>query len=290
MPSSSRFRAIPPPIRTFGGQTLERTRAISVAVSNVWRRRRCLNVGGGPWFAHPGWDNLEEVRSLINRRPYRLSPSGVWPFPDDSLDTVYTSHVLEHLDDNTVGGVLTQAFRVLRPGGRLIICIPDFDRARECWASRNPSFFTDRHWSYGQVAHTWKNRGITDSLDYRAAFLFCGFWTAEYGHPFKRDFHHHPRAYHGPPPVAEDILAGLPGSRPPSQVSRFLRDWVLANETGIQFNHQNAWSRAELVALLAGNGFQTVSCETRQVVTACADVPRISRRAGQSTFCLAMKP
>lgn len=46
--------------------------------------------------------------------------------PSETFDTVYASHVLEHLKDPIEG--LKNWYRVLRPGGHLIVCLPDRDR------------------------------------------------------------------------------------------------------------------------------------------------------------------
>ena len=49
------------------------------------------------------------------------------PFPDDSADAVYHSHVLEHIDRSAVPGFLAEIRRVLRPGGVLRIVVPDLE-------------------------------------------------------------------------------------------------------------------------------------------------------------------
>lgn len=50
------------------------------------------------------------------------------PFPDASVDAVYHSHVLEHLDRDVARGFIQECARVLRPGGVIRIVIPDFER------------------------------------------------------------------------------------------------------------------------------------------------------------------
>jgi SAM-dependent methyltransferase len=44
------------------------------------------------------------------------------PFPDQSVDAIYTSHCLEHIADEV--GVLRDWFRVTRTGGHIIIVVP----------------------------------------------------------------------------------------------------------------------------------------------------------------------
>ena len=54
------------------------------------------------------------------------------PFPDNSLDAVIVSEVLEHIPDDT--GVLAEAVRVLRPGGRIAVTVPRYGPEKVCWA------------------------------------------------------------------------------------------------------------------------------------------------------------
>jgi SAM-dependent methyltransferase len=49
-----------------------------------------------------------------------------WPLPPDSLDVVFTSNFFEHLPNKpALSRTLRQAFRTLRPGGRLIAVGPN---------------------------------------------------------------------------------------------------------------------------------------------------------------------
>lgn len=52
--------------------------------------------------------------------------SAAWPLPENSLDTVFTSNFFEHLPDKEcLKRTLRQAFRCLKPGGRLIAMGPN---------------------------------------------------------------------------------------------------------------------------------------------------------------------
>jgi SAM-dependent methyltransferase len=50
------------------------------------------------------------------------------PFPDRSVDAVYHSHTLEHLDRQSARGFLKEVLRVLKPGGIHRIVVPDLER------------------------------------------------------------------------------------------------------------------------------------------------------------------
>lgn len=49
-----------------------------------------------------------------------------WPLDEDSLDLVFSSNFLEHLPDrDAVRATLSEAYRCLRPGGRLVLMGPN---------------------------------------------------------------------------------------------------------------------------------------------------------------------
>jgi len=49
------------------------------------------------------------------------------PFAGRSVDAVYHSHLLEHIDRDLVAGFLERVLRVLRPGGIHRVCVPDLE-------------------------------------------------------------------------------------------------------------------------------------------------------------------
>jgi SAM-dependent methyltransferase len=51
------------------------------------------------------------------------------PFADQTVDFVYSSHVLEHFHQADAEALIREIFRVLRPGGRVRICVPDLEHA-----------------------------------------------------------------------------------------------------------------------------------------------------------------
>ncbi len=50
------------------------------------------------------------------------------PLPDYSVEVIYTSHMLEHLDRDEVKAFLKEAGRVLKPGGIIRIAVPDLKK------------------------------------------------------------------------------------------------------------------------------------------------------------------
>ena len=64
-----------------------------------------------------------EVHSagLDGRIDLRVAPATLLPFDDGRFDVVLTSHVIKHLDDDSLGRALREVARVLRPGGRFLL-------------------------------------------------------------------------------------------------------------------------------------------------------------------------
>jgi SAM-dependent methyltransferase len=66
-----------------------------------------------------------EVKQLANARVLEgYLPDVLEQIGDETLDTIYSSNVLEHVWDDA--GMLTQLFRALAPGGRCIINVPSW--------------------------------------------------------------------------------------------------------------------------------------------------------------------
>lgn len=54
-----------------------------------------------------------------------------WPLADDSLEVIYSSHMVEHFDPSEARTFLVEAHRVLAPGGILRLALPDLERLIE---------------------------------------------------------------------------------------------------------------------------------------------------------------
>jgi SAM-dependent methyltransferase len=60
------------------------------------------------------------------RKQFQLIAPGPLPFPDNSFDAVTSIELIEHLTPDLVSTVLSEARRVLKPGGILILSTPNY--------------------------------------------------------------------------------------------------------------------------------------------------------------------
>lgn len=65
----------------------------------------------------------------------RWAEATALPFATDSASVVYSSHMLEHLSREQAQAFLSEAFRILQPGGWLRLVVPDLRRRAESYLS-----------------------------------------------------------------------------------------------------------------------------------------------------------
>lgn len=83
-----------------------------------------LNLGCGH-NKRPGWVNVDHSDECDPDQVVDLE-STPWPWPDDSVDEVLMSHVLEHLGQQTSTylAIWRELYRVCRPGAQVLILVP----------------------------------------------------------------------------------------------------------------------------------------------------------------------
>jgi SAM-dependent methyltransferase len=86
---------------------------------------KCLNLGCGTRF-HPEWTNID----TSSTSPYVQAHDcrrGI-PFPTNSFDVVYHSHILEHFPKDTAPKFMRECYRVMKPGGIIRVAVPDLEQ------------------------------------------------------------------------------------------------------------------------------------------------------------------
>lgn len=131
-----------------------------------------LNLGCGHDIRE-GWVNVDAVaRPGVDRV---LDLNGPWPWADSSVDEVFCSHTLEHLD--SFQHFTNECWRVLKPGAKATVVVP---HGRSDRATQDPThrrIITEASFLY--VMRRWREQ---NGIDY--AGFTCDFDPIDYGHVY----------------------------------------------------------------------------------------------------------
>lgn len=117
-----------------------------------------VNLGCGQVW-HRDWINLDhqpsspEIRAFDIRKPL--------PFGDATVDAVYASHVLEHLDRADGERLLHECWRVLKPGGLLRLVVPDLENLCRFYLQRLIAV-AEQPSGENQLAYDWAYLHLLD--------------------------------------------------------------------------------------------------------------------------------
>lgn len=131
-------------------------------------RGRVLDIGCGPFKVFPyviGVDNLDHGR----RFGWQFKPdviadaSNLSMFATESMDSVFSSHTLEHLDDPEKN--LKAWWRVIKKGGYLVLYLPDEDQYPKVG---EPGANPDHKWNvnYDRVVDMMNRVGLWDLVKF----------------------------------------------------------------------------------------------------------------------------
>ena len=104
-----------------------------------------------------GGDAISEQAITVDlERPYNGAPKPAvvcevgkspLPFGDGALDYVYSSHLLEDFNRDELRDILKDFVRVLRPGGKLVLVVPD-EQKYNAYCARVGSKPKEHHHGY----------------------------------------------------------------------------------------------------------------------------------------------
>lgn len=78
-----------------------------------------VELGGGMFAKGDGWINVDLIDSADVRHDLNVTP---WPFADESVDQIYSSHCIEHVEDPSV--FLNECARIGKVGCTIEIRCP----------------------------------------------------------------------------------------------------------------------------------------------------------------------
>ncbi len=117
-----------------------------------------LHLGPGPKAYLPGWTNID-ANMFTAKCDIWLDLRNPLPFPEGTVDAVYSHHVIEHLPDP--GNHLRDVFRVLKPGGVYRVGGPNGDVAISKFMENDHDWFNDWPDKYDSIGGRFAN------------FIFC---------------------------------------------------------------------------------------------------------------------
>lgn len=121
-------------LRRFAAQLSSHQRQLLTQLAREARTDLRVNIGCGP-LPTPGWLNIDGLATgadLIQMldRPLDL--------PDGCAAMVFSEHVLEHVEFPTSSRLLLrEVVRILRPGGRFRVIVPDAERVIDAYVRRD---------------------------------------------------------------------------------------------------------------------------------------------------------
>jgi predicted SAM-dependent methyltransferase len=157
-------------------------RAGSLLAPGVMSRRadgaRRAHLGCGPHLLE-GWANLDMggppgvIRFDLNRP---------LPFPDDSLERVYTEHFVEHVRREQAEALFRECARTLRPDGVLRVSTPDLRVLVTAYLEGRTGDWADMQWTpaspcdlLNEGLRLWGHLYVWDEEQLTASLLANGF-------------------------------------------------------------------------------------------------------------------
>lgn len=169
-----------------------------------------VNIGSGLVVA-PGWVNLDaslnalaaHLPTAAQRLAYRATGSRFQvteaeylailranrfvfrdvryglPLPDETVDYLYASHVLEHLERGEAGALVAEARRVLKAGGVFRIVVPDLEHFVGLYEQGRGEEAVDGIFSAGVPGRLGRHRYMYDEDGLRRLVREAGFADAE---------------------------------------------------------------------------------------------------------------
>lgn len=115
---------------------------------------RYINIGAGDFY-HPYWHNLDTPNEYYAdwqkgrlQILYDLTSTSSLPFDANTIQVAYTSHVIEHINNEDVQHLFREVYRCLQPGGYFRITCPDIDLEYDAFCRNDKSFWKEAN-AYG---------------------------------------------------------------------------------------------------------------------------------------------
>lgn len=144
-----------------------------------------VHIGCGI-YRLPGYINCDFHESAPGAE-VRFDCQEKWPFEENSVDEVMSSHVLEHLPNPF--GFFEHSWRAMRDGGKMIISLPygghvsawsDITHVRAWWPETFTCFQANSHLETRNPQHIWHYPFGIDVIELRVEPTLLKFWKRWY--------------------------------------------------------------------------------------------------------------
>ena len=135
-----------------------------------------LKINIGCWNTRlPGWKSLD-IRPEV--KPDFVADMGYLPFEKNTVAELYASNCLEHISHTETLAVLREWHRVLVPGGKLWLSVPDFEVVIKNYAKHGLNDYLinllygeqNGKYAYHYISFSWPNlRELLDKAGFQSA-------------------------------------------------------------------------------------------------------------------------
>lgn len=128
-----------------------------------------LHLGCGSKYL-PGFINIDG--NFFNKLDLWLDVRNGLPFPPNSVDSIYSTHMFEHFFADELDQLLRECVRVLKPSGGVRLIVPNLESAIVAYHRNDSSWFSDsfpRH--FDSLGGRFSNFVFCDG-QHRTAFDF----------------------------------------------------------------------------------------------------------------------
>src|SRR5208282_1517984 len=136
-----------------------------------YTRGKVLDIGCGPAKQFPHWIGIDNLRdSQIYHIPIKpdvpANADDLSIFNNQSMDGIFSSHLLEHIEFDHIKHTLDEWWRVLKTGGFLTLYLPDEEEYPKVGTTgANP----DHKWNvnYDKIHEVMKKVGNWDMVEFQ---------------------------------------------------------------------------------------------------------------------------
>jgi SAM-dependent methyltransferase len=139
--------------------------------------RRFYNIGAGK-FKHLAWTNVDYTNDWYKDNSiainHDLFSQKMLPISNNSSNIVYSSHTIEHIDDESAQFLFNDTNRILKPGGIFRLSTPDIDLCYRSLLNNDRDFWMPMINAYSNNINMKKFNIITplSSVSLAQIFLF----------------------------------------------------------------------------------------------------------------------